>query len=1482
MSEESDKQDNSSLNTSNSRGPSHYEGFTPEVRDNIRLLARSMTRDSQNASNDHELNLVRTLSRLSSQGGPPVNPILDEEIDPRLDPNSDSFSSEFWIKNMRKMTYSDPDYFKPSSLSVIYKNLRCYGHAVGSDYQPTFGNSPLKGLTQAIRKFDKNYQKSNEFDILKSMDGIVPTGKLTVVLGRPGAGCSTFLKTIASQTYGFHVGEESIISYDGLTPQEIERHFRGDVVYCAETENHFPQMTVGDTLTLAAKMRTPQNRPKGVTREMYAKHMADVAMATFGLSHTRYTKVGNDFIRGVSGGERKRVSIAEVYLSQANVQCWDNSTRGLDSATALEFVRALKTNARIANATPIVAIYQCSQDAYDLFDNVILLYEGYQIYSGDARSAKEFFINMGYHCPARQTTADFLTSLTNPKEREVRKGFEDKVPRTPIEFYNYWQNTPENQATTKKIDEIWQSDNHENKREEFYAHHNARQSKKSRPHSAFTVSFGMQVKYIMQRNILRLRGDPSVPLFVVGGNTFISIVISTMFLSLAPTTAKFYLRTAVLFFAVLFNAFSSLLEVFSLYEARAIVEKHKKYALYHPSADALASIMTELPTKICNCICFNLILYFIVHLRREPGYFFFYMLMNFTATLAMSHLFRTIGAATKSLSQAMTPASILLLALTIFTGFVIPPKKMHGWCRWINYIDPVAYAFEALVSNEFHNRNFKCSAYVPSGPGYENIGSFNRICSVVGAVVGEDTVNGDRSIELSFDYYNKHKWRNWGIVVAYVIFFLFTYIILVEYNKGAMQKGEILVFQRSAIKKHKKLARDLEEGNTEKPRPEDDFDDEKDSDNDNRLPKSTNTFHWRDITYSVKVKNEKRILLDKIDGWVKPGELTALMGASGAGKTTLLNCLSDRLTSGVIETGTRMVNGRHLDSSFQRSIGYVQQQDLHLSTSTVREALRFSAYLRQASSVTKAEKNSYVEYIIDLLEMRKYADAVVGVPGEGLNVEQRKRLTIGVELAARPRLLVFLDEPTSGLDSQTAWSICKLIRKLADHGQAILCTIHQPSAMLIKEFDRLLFLQKGGQTIYFGKLGEGCNTLINYFEKYGAPKCPPEANPVEWMLEVIGAAPGSHANQDYYQVWLKSKEYEEVQRELDEMERELPNIPESDDPERFKSYAAGYLLQYWLVLHRVFQQYWRTPQYTYSKVFLAITSALFNGFTFFKAKKTEQGLQNQMFSVFMFLVVIMTLIQQYLPHYVAQRSLYEVRERPSKTFSWLAFITAQITSEVPWNILCGTLAFFCWYYPAGLYNNATPTDTVHERGATMWFIIVIFFIYTSTLAQLCISFFELADNAANLATLMFTVCLNFSGVLVTYKKMPKFWRFLYRFNPFTYLISSMLTVSLANSSVTCAKEELLNIRPTGNLTCGEYMKDYMLRAGGYLLDESATGNCKYCTMASTNAFLQSIDAKYKLRWRDIGIFIGFLVFNVVMTVIFYWVFRVPKHSRMKS
>ena len=1207
-------------------------------------------------------------------------------------------------------------------------------------------------------------------------------------------------------------------------------------------------------------------------------------MATYGLSHTVNTKVGNDFIRGVSGGERKRVSIAEASLCGANIECWDNATRGLDAATALEFVRALKTSAHVLESTPLIAIYQCSQDAYDLFDNVVLLYQGHQIYFGPGNKAKAFFERMGYECPDRQTTADYLTSITSPAERVAKAGYEDKVPKTPQEFEHYWKNSPEYVELIDKIDEYLSTTGKPESTGLYEEAHSSKQSNHVRPKSSYRVSFWMQIKLISMRNFWRIRGDPSVTLFSVIANVIMGLIISSLFYNLSASTSTFYYRSAAMFFAVLFNAFSSLLEVMSLYEARPIVEKHKKLALYHPSADALSSIITELPAKILTSIGFNLIYYFMVNFRRDPGRFFFYWLMSFLATLVMSHIFRSIGSVFNSLAESMPSATVFLTAMVIYTGFALPTPSMHGWSRWINYLDPVAYVFEALMTNEFSGRKFACSQFIPS---YPDAKLENQVCNAVSAVPGMDYINGTDYMWQAYRYKNTHKWRNFGITVGFVIFFLGVYISLVEMNKGAMQKGEIILFQESTLRKmrkEKKIAEtvDIENGGDRKEKPAgilSQDDQESSGDAVNNLAAGSDIFHWKDVCYEIHIKSETRRILNHVDGWVKPGTLTALMGASGAGKTTLLDVLANRVTMGVV-SGSMFVNGRLRDQSFQRSTGYVQQQDLHLQTSTVREALRFSAYLRQSREISKEEKDAYVEDIIDILEMRPYADAVVGVSGEGLNVEQRKRLTIGVELSAKPKLLLFLDEPTSGLDSQTAWSVCQLMRKLANHGQAILCTIHQPSAILLKEFDRLLFLAKGGRTVYFGDLGENCNTLINYFESHGAAPCPKEANPAEWMLEVIGAAPGSHANQDYYEVWMASEQRKAVRDELAAMETDLLNKPVDDSIDAKRSFASTYWQQYVWVTTRVCQQYWRTPQYVWSKVFLSSANSIFNGFSFYRAGTSQQGLQNQMLSIFMLSVMLNTLIQQMLPLYIKQRSIYEVRERPSKTFSWWIFLTAQFTAEVPWNLLCGTIAYFCWYYPIGFYSNAVPSDTVHERGALVWLLTVGLFNYASSLGLACIAGVEEEQNGANISNLLFTMCLNFCGIL---KYPTGFWIFMYRANPFTYWVASVLAAGVGDNKVVCSPKEVVYFASPEGMTCKDYITPYMNDNGGYIVNNPDTDLCGFCTIDSTNTYLKSVHVDYHKRWQNWGIFICFIAINIIFMYFLYWLARVPKKdNRVKD
>jgi ATP-binding cassette, subfamily G (WHITE), member 2, PDR len=1266
----------------------------------------------------------------------------------------------------------------------------------------------------------------------------------------------------------------------------MHNHFRGEAIYTAEVDVHFPMLSVGDTLTFAARARAPRHPPGGLSQWDFARHMRDVIMAMFGISHTINTRVGNDYVRGVSGGERKRVSIAEAALSGSPLQCWDNSTRGLDSANAIEFCRTLRMSSDIHNNTACVSIYQSPQSAYDIFDKVIVLYEGHQIFFGKTTEAKKYFVDMGFDCPERQTVPDFLTSMTSPLERVVRPGWDDRVPRTPEEFAAKWKQSPQRAQLMADIDA------YDNKYkiggeylEKFKESRRAQQAKAQRVKSPFTLSYVQQINLCLWRGFQRLKGDPTITFTQAFGNSIMALVIGSVFYNLPQDTNSFYARGALLFFAILMNAFGSALEILTLYAQRPIVEKHDRYALYHPSAEAFASMLTDMPYKIINAICFNIIIYFMSNLRREPGPFFFFLLITFTLTLAMSMLFRTIASVSRTLAQAMAPAAILILAIVIYTGFVIPTPYMLGWSRWINYLDVVTYGFEALMINEFHNRYYQCSTYVPQGPGYENVPLANKLCSTVGSIVGQTAVLGDNYIESQFQYNHSHKWRNYGILLVFMFGLMFVYLAATEFISAKKSKGEVLVFRRGHAPTvlTKNTPDDLEAA-TGRGAPLQ----VSSTKVDHRalIQKQTAIFHWQDVCYDIKIKGKERRILDHVDGWVKPGTLTALMGESGAGKTTLLDVLATRVTMGVI-TGEMLVDGRLRDASFQRKTGYVQQQDLHLETTTVREALNFSALLRQPTHIPRKEKLAYVEEVIKLLDMEEYADAVVGVPGEGLNVEQRKRLTIGVELAAKPELLIFLDEPTSGLDSQTSWAICDLMDKLArESQQAVLFTIHQPSAMLFQRFDRLLLLQKGGQTVYFGDIGENSSVMIDYFVRNGGPPCPPDANPAEWMLQVIGAAPGSFTDVNWFETWRNSPEYQGVHAELDRLKAERPEIapPSADkrDKASYREFAAPFWEQFFQVTKRVFQQYWRTPSYIYSKTALCTCAGLFIGFSFFNAPNTLQGLQNQLFAMFMLMTIFGQLVQQIMPHFVTQRSLYEVRERPSKTYSWKAFILSNVLVEMPWNTLMAVLLFVTFYYPVGFYRNAEPTNAVHERGALMFLLIWEFLMFTGTFAHMVIAGVDTAETGGNIANLMFSLCLIFCGVLAGPAALPGFWIFMYRVSPFTYLVSSLLSTAVSGTTVTCAANEVLHITPPDNQTCIDYLRGYIKTAGGYLVNENARSDCQFCSVKSTDVFLASVSSYWSDAWRNFGILFAYIAFNVAGAVALYWLLRVPKKDFKKK
>ncbi|KAG9310127.1 ABC-2 type transporter-domain-containing protein [Chiua virens] len=1367
---------------------------------------------------------------------------------------------------------------KSRELGVLFDQLRVVGKGTSSSFQATIGSQlNLLNIWRAIQ----NARHSHLRDIISGFQGVIRPGEMLLVLGRPGSGCSTFLKVLANQRDEFHAVEGEVF-YNSFSSDAIRLHYRGDVQYCPEDDVHFPTLTVDQTIGFAAKTRTPHARAPEMTRKQFRVHITDILLTLFGLRHVRKTPVGDASLRGVSGGEKKRVSISETLATRSLLTSWDNSTRGLDASTAVEYVHALRIATNLLRVTTIVSIYQAGESLYEMFDKVCLIYEGRMVYFGPANEARQYFTDMGYEPAYRQTTSDFLVAVTDPNGRQVRDGVRG-VPSTPEEFQQYYRDSSIMKGNLEDMASF--REQYAGKKDLMSAYQDsarAEHAKHLQKKSPYTISIPMQIRSVMGRRVRIQAG--AVSLLVINACVFVlqAIILGTTFLQLSTNTTAYYSRGGILFFSVFLPALFAMSEIPSLFSLRPIVERHYKAAMYHPFVEAIALTLVDIPVTFLILLLYSIILYFLVGLQRSAGQFFTFFLFVFMSSLLGKALFRSLAAAFKSEAPAQAFAGVLVLVLSLYTGYSIPQPSMIGALRWITWINPLRYSFESLMVNEFHTIDGLCGSFVPSGPLYDSFPDTNKACTTVGSQPGNPYVNGNSFVSLSFGYSYSHLWRNLGIIIAFTIFFFILLLVFTEFNTSLAGMTSVVLFKRgsrdASTPPGGALTSSTQNSDEEKTKvPSSSVTSESDAQKkENKAdmkealahqPRMQNTFTWQQVNYEVA----SRRLLNDVSGYVAPGKLTALMGESGAGKTTLLNVLAERNEMGVV-SGTRLVNGHPLPPDFQAQTGYCQQMDTHLATMTVREALLFSAKLRQPFSVSIAEKEAYVDRCLSMCGLEAYRDAIVG----SLGVEMKKRTTIGVELAGQGRLLLFLDEPTSGLDSQSAWAIISFLRDLADSGQAILCTCVLPSAELFQVFDRLLLLRKGGETVYFGDVGPRATTLIQYFETNGSRACRTEENPAEFILDVIGAGATATSKVDWHDIWTNSSEAVRITKDIDTIvsqgQRDTSLV--SSSTIGHSGFATPWAYQVWTLLERNFVHYWRSPTYLMAKITLNVAAGLLIGFSFFKRNNSLAGTQNKLFSVFMALILSAPLANQLQVIFLNIRKVYEVRERPSRIYSWPALVTSQILVELPWNIIGSTLFFFCWYWTVGF-----PTD---RAGYTYLMLGVLFPVYYTTVGQAAAAMSPTAEIAGILFSFLFSFVLTFDGVVQPYSQLG-WWQWMYRVSPYTYLIEGLISQILQGQSVQCAPQEYAIVQPPSGYSCASYLDAYVASAGGYLNNPNAGSDCQYCSSRTADAWLaRQFNIQYAHRWRNVGLFCAFITFNVCAIYFFTYLFRIRSYGKSKA
>jgi ABC-type multidrug transport system ATPase subunit/ABC-type multidrug transport system permease subunit len=757
--------------------------------------------------------------------------------------------------------------------------------------------------------------------------------------------------------------------------------------------------------------------------------MVDKTCEIFGLTHCKDTQVGNEMVRGVSGGERKRLSIAEQVVTMATIGIWDGSTKGLDASTALDFVRSLRIASDTLQRTTIGTFYQASENIYNEFDKVLVLDQGYCLYFGLTNQAKAYFEAMGFECPKRMTTPDFLTSVTQSRERHIKPGYEATVPTTAEEFAQRFRASSQYAIILNELAEFSETLEEERPDVEFREAVIQAKHKGVKHRSPYMTPYRHQLVACLVREFHIMYGNRFEIISRLVFTAVMAIIVGSLFYKLPLDSSGAFTRGGALFVSVLFNALSSQAELSKTFYGRGVLYKHKSYALYHPSAFYIAQVIADIPRILLAVILYVVLIYWMSQLYSSAATFFTFVFGLFVMSMTMTALFRLFGTITPNIQIANILSGIFLLSFLLYTGYIIPLTSMKSWFIWIRYINPLAWGFEALLLNEYKNIVFRCTppSLLPFGPGYDDLRY--KTCTIAGAVPGTDTVAGATYLSAYLSAHVPMLWPNIAVTIGfwtlYTVMAMF-FIEVLEFGKG----GYTTNVYKSNISEHghtnqianldtDNVSNDFEANNMEEESKGKavSTSQQKGADTDihhDEVP----IFFWNKVSYIVPVKtdpNGKRRLLNNVSGWVYPGELVALMGSSGAGKTTLLDVLAQRKFEGSISGDIRLQ--KHVpNTDFRLLTGYCEQMDVHNPFATVLETLHFSADLRRPSSVSQEEKNNDIQMIIHLLELENIVHAMIGHPstGKGISVEERKRVTIAMELVARPTIL-FLDEPTSGL-----------------------------------------------------------------------------------------------------------------------------------------------------------------------------------------------------------------------------------------------------------------------------------------------------------------------------------------------------------------------------------------------------------------------------------------------------------------------------------
>ncbi|KAE9459172.1 hypothetical protein C3L33_08926, partial [Rhododendron williamsianum] len=1250
-------------------------------------------------------------------------------------------------------------------VEVRFQDLRvdAFIH-VGGRALPTIPNF-IFNMTEAflgrLRIFPGRRKK---LSILNNINGIIRPSRLTLLLGPPSSGKTTLLLALAGRPGpGLQV-----LSIDCMIP-EFERQASiletldkkataGNVTYnghdlkefvpqrtsayVSQQDWHMAEMTVRETLDFSGRCqgvgfkhiiamlnvkhentvtdmllellkREKENRTiPDEDLDIFIKALAlgeqktslvvEYIMKILGLDICADTLVGDEMIKGISGGQKKRLTTGELLVGASRVLLMDEISTGLDSSTTREIIKYLRYATHALDGTTIISLLQPDPETFELFDDIILLSEGQIVYQGPREAALEFFAHMGFQCPDRKNVADFLQEVLSEKDQE-QYWFPDiyyqyvPVAKFADAFKSFWVGNALSQDLAVPFDRRY---NH--------------------PAALSTSTYGT-VYCILQL-------------------LFSIVIMMTVFFRTTMhhnslVDGGVYL--GALYFAMVMILFNGFMEVPMLIAKLPVIYKHRDLRFYPCWVYTLPSWVLSMPTSLVESFIWVAATYYTVGFDPQITRCLQQFIVYFFLHQMSIGLFRVMASLGRNMIVANTFGSFALLVVMALGGFILSRDSIPSWWIWGYWFSPLMYAQNAASVNEFLGHSWDKGRICPDDQQLTCLSfdfyDMQRAGNYTSLSLGEMLLKARSLFPEGYWF-----WIGVGALLGYTILFniLFTLALtylnpLASYQavvskkkpghkaKGVESEYAIIELGEFLQHSHSYTGRDVK------------------NQRGMVLPFQPLSMAFSNLSYYVDVPVEMKkqgVVVDRlqllvnVSGAFQPGVLTALVGISGAGKTTLMDVLAGRKTGGIIEGSIYISGYPKKQETFARISGYCEQNDIHSPCLTIHESLMFSSWLRLSSHVALATQKAFVDEIMELVELSPLSKALVGLPGvDGLSTEQRKRLTIAIELVANPSI-VFMDEPTSGLDARSAAIVMRTVRNIVNTGRTIVCTIHQPSIDIFESFDELLLMKRGGKLIYAGPLGTRSCKLIQYFEAIqGVPKIKSGYNPAAWILEVSSPAEEIRLGVDFAEVYQKSSLF---QKNKDLVEQLSNPHRETKDLHFPSKYSRSFFAQLLACLWKQNLSYWRNPQYTAVRFFYTVIISLMFGticWRFGSKRDNQQDIFNAMGSMYAAVLFIG------ITNATAVQPVVAI-------FYFMA--------SFEWTLL--KFMYYCYF---------------------MYFTLLYFTFF----GMMTIAVTPNHNIAAILAAPFYMMWNLFSGFMIPHMRIPIWWRWYYWANPIAWSLYGLLT-----------------------------------------------------------------------------------------------------------